>query len=260
LEAFQDVTGINAEILGLTDRTQAGVVEQQRKESVYGQLQVFFDSLRHYRKESGRILAEFIKRYIASDDGSRLIRIVGDQGIKYIPLLRSEIDIKYDVMVGDSPTAPNQRERTAAMLMQIVPLLLQSGIPVPPDVLDYMPLPQALIDKWKETIMNQGEDPLMEEKQRIEMMLNHLNMERQQLRNEEIATDIDYKKAKSEKELAQAANYYASSEEDKGNALKDVADVYQMQSEEQRKNLELLLKERRARIDQLLKTRQVTIQ
>lgn len=251
---------MNAEILGLADRTQPGVLEQQRKESVYGQLQVFFDSLRHYRKEEGRILAEFIKNYIASDDGSRLIRIVGEEGIKYIPLLRSQVDIKYDVMIGESPTSPNQRERTASILMQIVPVMLQSGIPIPPDVLDYMPLPEPLIEKWKGMITQQSQDPLAEEKQRIEMMLNQMNLERQQLRNEEIATGIDYKKAQSEKELAQAADYYARSKEDNSDALKNVMDVYQMQSEEQRKNLELALKERKARIDEMMKARQMRIQ
>lgn len=149
LESINDVPGVNSELLGLAERQQAGVLEAYRKQAGVTMLAVIFDSLRRYRKEQGRILAEMITEYIA--DG-RLIRIVGEQGQETIPLLRDPLTFKYDVVVDDAPTSPNMKERTFQMLQQIIPQLIQAGAKIPPEVMDYLPLPESLIQKFKESM------------------------------------------------------------------------------------------------------------
>lgn len=76
-ESMQNVSGINAELLGMADREQAGVLEYQRKQSAVTLLAPLFDSFRRYRKIAGRCWLYFMQNYLT--DG-RLIRITMDDG------------------------------------------------------------------------------------------------------------------------------------------------------------------------------------
>ena len=55
----------------------------------------------------------------------------------------------YDVIVDEAPTSHNVKERTFGMLMQMLPVLSKLGVPVPPEVVEYMPLPSSLTEKWR---------------------------------------------------------------------------------------------------------------
>jgi len=76
-ESMQNVSGVNAELLGMADREQAGVLEYQRKQSAVTLLAPLFDSFRRYRKMAGRCWLHFMQNYLT--DG-RLIRITKDEG------------------------------------------------------------------------------------------------------------------------------------------------------------------------------------
>ena len=157
LQSVNDVPGVNLELLGLADRQQAGVLEAQRKQSGLTILAVFFDALRRYRKEQGRVLIYFVREYIS--DG-RLIRVLGNNGLEqYVPLVRDPDTTTYDVVVDDAPTSPNMKEKVFGILGQLVPQLLQAGVSIPPDILDYTPLPEAMVRKWKEHLQNQSKEP-----------------------------------------------------------------------------------------------------
>lgn len=147
--SIRDVSGVNVEMLGMADRDQPGILEYQRKQAGINILAGLFDSLRLYRKEEGRILLYYIREYLS--DG-RLIRVVGDDGAKYIPLVRDPNTYIYDVIVDEAPTSPNMKEKVFAVLSQLLPTLLGQGVPMPPEVLDYSPLPEALATKWKEML------------------------------------------------------------------------------------------------------------
>lgn len=174
LESINDVPGVNTELLGLADRNQPGVLETSRKQAGVTMLAVFFDSLRRYRKEQGRVLAAMTVEYIA--DG-RLIRIVGDDGAEVIPLLKDQMTFKYDVVVDDAPSSPNQKEKSFAVLMQVLPAIMQAGVPVPPEVIDYMPLPSGLVEKWKAMV----KPPSPEEQQAKEQQEKQAAMEAMQM-------------------------------------------------------------------------------
>ena len=160
LTAFREVTGVNTEYLGQADaQNRSGVLEYQRKESALVILASVFNSLRRYRKRQGRILLEYIQNFIS--DG-RLIRIVGEHGYeKYVPLVKQPGTSVFDVIVDEAPTSPNQKSRVFEILSLLLPVLLKSGIPIPPDLLDYLPLPSPLVLAWKKTMEPQpgGEKP-----------------------------------------------------------------------------------------------------
>lgn len=151
LTAINDVPGVNVEMLGLTNRNQPGMVEDGRKAAGVTNMASFFDALRRYRKEQGRVLKQFILNYIS--DG-RLIRIDGANA-QYVPLKREELAQDYDIIVDDAPTSANMKEKTFNALSQMLGVALQAGIPVPPEILQYSPLPAQLVEKWMQTIEQQ---------------------------------------------------------------------------------------------------------
>lgn len=150
ISSLRDVSGLNLEILGMADRQQAGVLEAQRKQAALTVLAGMFDGLRRYRKEQGRLLAKYITEYLS--DG-RLVRILGGDGMeRYIPLVKQEGTLEYDVVVDESANTMNQKDKTFAILMQLLPALEKQGVPFGPDLLEYTPLPAAMVEKWKEQI------------------------------------------------------------------------------------------------------------
>lgn len=151
VESLPQVTGINLEMLGLVQREQAGVLEQQRKRSGYAILAVFFDALRKYRKEQGRVLMDYIQRYIS--DG-RLVRIKGQGGQEYVPLLRQPGAAKYDVVVDEAPMSANQKDMVWSMLMQMMPMLKDAPIPMDvwAKILEYSPLPSSLTSEISQAL------------------------------------------------------------------------------------------------------------
>lgn len=212
IESINDVPGINLETLGLANRDQASVLETQRKQSGLTMLSIFFDSLRRYRKEQGRVLAYFIQEYIS--DG-RLIRVLGKETAQYVPLVKSKEAIQYDVVVDDAPSSPNMKERVFATLSQLIPSLLKSNIPIPPDVLDYSPLPESLVQKWKASMPDPNAEPppdpkieaekakLEIEKQRAHMQMQIEQAQAQQTAQiEKLKTDL-YIQLETQKTLAQ---------------------------------------------------------
>lgn len=151
MDALPGVSGINAELLGLTQQNQPGVVEAQRKQGALAIIAWYFDALRLYYKQSGRCLLSLIRDFIA--DG-RLIRIAGDQGAQYVQLLKDPLTQKFDIIVDEAPTSVNMKERVGTVLMEIVPMAIQAQLRVPPEVIDYLPLPADLAQKWKQLLQS----------------------------------------------------------------------------------------------------------
>lgn len=170
ISSLRDVTGINLEMLGMADRQQAGVLEAQRKQSAMTVLAGLFDSLRRYRKEQGRLLARFIIDFMG--DG-RLVRIVGGDGTEqYIPLLRDQLTMDCDVIVDEAATTINQKEKTFAILMQLLPNLAQMGVPFGPQLLEYTPLPAAMVQKWQQQMQQAAQQPKQPSPQEITAQAN----------------------------------------------------------------------------------------
>lgn len=193
IAAIPKVTGLNVELLGMANREQPAELEYQRRQAGVTILNALFNSQSRYRKEHGRLLLYMINRYIS--DG-RLAR-VNIQGMdQYIPIIRNPDTIKYDIVVGESPSSTNVKERTWVILEKLIPLMLQVGVPLIPEMLDYVPLPSTLISKLKEAqAKQQQEQGGMQKQMQMQQLMALL---RQQL----AAAAKD--EASAEKERAQA--------------------------------------------------------
>jgi hypothetical protein len=254
MESIQDVVGVSLEMMGMANRDQAGYLEDMRKTASISLLQTFFSAFRYYRKVQGKVLAEYIREYIA--DG-RLVRITTQQGAKYIPLLRDKLTLKYDVIVDEAPSSPNMKERVFGALMQIIPQALQAGIAIPPDILDYSPLPETLVQKWKQMLQP---DPQQQQEQammkQIQMMLAQLEIEGKQYENIKTQTEAQLNIAKSEQahsigqdEAAQAATKLGIVH------AEHRMDMDAMLREQARKDVEMMLNHRRKMLETQINAR-----
>jgi len=156
-EAIAQVTGLSPEFIGTRGISQAGVLEAQRRQSSLNLLASLFNALRRYRKRQGLIVLYLIQNYLS--DG-RLIRIVGENNSRYVPLTRAEVAHQnYDIIVDDAPTSPNEKERTFAIIQQLLPLVKDYITPeMGLEILRYSPLPASLIERW-ERLLRQVSPP-----------------------------------------------------------------------------------------------------
>jgi Phage P22-like portal protein len=209
VSSIRDVTGVNLEILGLAENDQAGIVEWHRKKAALTVLAGFFDSLRRYRKEQGRVLLYIIQHYLS--DG-RLIRIEGPAATQYLPLFKDDSVTTYDVVVDDAPSSPNQKEMVWGVLQQMLPALLQFGMPIPPDVLDYSPLPAGLATKWKQMILQQQQQPNPAQQQQqaaLALAQAQVQQAQAQVKAAEARAQGDMAKAQASAQQAQATGAQA---------------------------------------------------
>ena len=166
--ALKESAGISPEMMGLSENIQPGVVESQRKQASISVLAWAFNSMRIYRKLAARLTVSFIREYLA--DG-RLVRVAGDTGEQYIPLLKDQMTVEYDVVADESPSSPNVRERTWLVLVEILPMLMQFGLPIPPEVVDYIPIPEALKQAWKQKLSPPEPSPEQQQEQEQQKQL-----------------------------------------------------------------------------------------
>lgn len=159
IQSITAVTGINLELLGQQDQNQPGILEHMRKQAGMTVLATVFDALRGFLKIVGRKRLYFLQTRMS--DG-RLIRVVGDELAKAIPLARDKTAGSYDVIVADAPTSPNMKEATWAT-MQPMLVAFKDVLMANPDilasVLEYSPLPSSLVQKLKETALASKNDP-----------------------------------------------------------------------------------------------------
>lgn len=158
VSSIRDVTGVNLELLGMANRDQPGIVEDARKQAGMTVLASMFDGLRRYRKEQGRLLLWYLTTFMS--DG-RLIRIGGPESAQYVPLIHQRDTIEYDVIVDDTPSSPNLKEKTWEALMQLMPML--QNMQVPPqvwlDILQYSPLPSTLVADIERAVTGAMQQP-----------------------------------------------------------------------------------------------------
>jgi hypothetical protein len=232
VESINDIPGVNTELMGLADYSgQSGVLEHQRKQAGISLLAVFFDSLRRYRKTSGRLLAELIREFIPE---GTLIRVVDQQGQQYIPLTKDAMSMKFDVIVDDSPTSPNMKEKTFGILQSLLPQLMQAGIPVPPDVLDYAPLPEALIQSWKKMLIPDPQKQAEEEAER---------KRQQQIMDEAMGAETYKDKTQAQYNQARAAKTAVEAGTELFDGQKTQAETNYIQSKSKNERTDNLIKQ-----------------
>jgi hypothetical protein len=201
MNALPQTSGLNMEILGLADRVQAGVIESQRKQSAMAIIAWAFDAMRRYYRSMGRQMARYVIDYMPE---GIIVKINGKDSAQYVPLVKDALGATFDVIVDEAPTSTNMRERVWAVIETLVPQLLQAGLTVPKEVLDYSPLPPDLAQKWKEALQPPPEAEIQK-----------------QLTMAGLKADVDVKNAKAAKDQADARKTLADINAPEANGQSD---------------------------------------
>jgi hypothetical protein len=203
ISSIRDVSGVNLELLGLADRQQAGVLEDQRKQAGMTILAGLFDALRRYRKRQGRILLYYIQNYLS--DG-RLIRIVGEEMEQYVPLVREPGVVKYDVIVDDTSNSPNQKEKVWAMMQPLLPMLLEVGGPDAMLIMaEWSPFPTTVVEALKQLKTKKEEEAAPKQQ-----MLEQIGMQQMQADAQKTATEAQENQAQIQLIMAQIQEMQAN--------------------------------------------------
>lgn len=157
ISSVRDVSGVSLELLGQRGAEQAASLEYQRRQSAITILAGLFDSLRRCRKIKARNLLYLIQNYLSDE---RLVRVVGKDMEQYIPLTRDKTAGEFDVIVDESPTSPNQKEKTWQVLTQMLPVLKDI---MPPKmwgtIAKFSPLPSSVSDDLVQGIEEAASQP-----------------------------------------------------------------------------------------------------
>jgi hypothetical protein len=159
ISSIKDVTGINLELLGQQDQNQPGILEHMRKQAGMTVLATQFDSFRKFLKIVGDKRLYFIQTRMS--DG-RLIRVVGDEYTRAVPLAKDKTTGQYDTIVDDAPTSPNQKEANWAIMQPMLAVFKEQLMGNPQVlimVLRYSPLPSALVEAIAKVINQTSNDP-----------------------------------------------------------------------------------------------------
>jgi hypothetical protein len=183
------VTGLNLEILGLADRDQAGVLEQQRRESAFAILAPVFASKRQYLKDQGRLTLKFIREFFVD----RLARVIGNNGIaQYIPLVMDQDVDCYDVIIDQSPDSPDFKKDLWDRLQTMLPAMMKAGYPIPPSVIKFIPgLPMDLAQEWMQFVEQSQQGPSPEQMQQMQELVQKSQEEIQALKEENMRMKMD---------------------------------------------------------------------
>ena len=195
-QSLNEVAGVNPAVMGFSQALDtSGVLEERRQSAGLALLSYLFDALRRYRKEQGLLLMHMIRRYIPQ---GRLIRLVDQQGARYVPLVYRKDVERYDVIVDEAPSAPNVKERTwntfIALAPHMPPAFLTPQTLMP--LLDYSPFPQALVAQWKQA----ANPPPQVAAQQQQMQQAAAQLEMEQKKADIAATQADaaYKHAQAQ--------------------------------------------------------------
>lgn len=147
IQSIRDVSGVSMELMGTREANQPNVLEQSRKQAGLNILQWAFDGMKLYSERQGKVVLYYLQNDLS--DG-RLIRIVGKEQEQYVPLIK-QADAEYDIIVDDSPTAPNQKEQIWGIVSAFLPLV---GKVIPPEyilkALKFSPLPATVVSELEE--------------------------------------------------------------------------------------------------------------
>lgn len=166
VSSIRDTSGLNLEMMGLANRQQAGVLEQERKQAGITILAPLMNGLRRYRKADGRLMLMTIHRFFPPQ---RNVRIMGPDGARSVQYARSGDRPGLDIVVDDMPTAPNQKQQVWQIVMQMLPLLMKHQLPgeIWFELLKYSPLPNDMVQKIGRAVM--APNPQAQQAQQLDM-------------------------------------------------------------------------------------------
>ncbi|MDP3937593.1 MAG: hypothetical protein Q8R92_05595, partial [Deltaproteobacteria bacterium] len=166
ISSVRDVAGINLEMLGMREADQPASLEYQRRQAGVTILAQLFRSLRRYHRNQGKVLLYYIQNLLSPQTLVKIIGTDGRQQFQPLETVRAmkSASVKYDIIVDEGPTSPNQKERVWA-------LIGEKFWGLPPEIqialLEYSPFPESVVEKVKQAAKQASEGPQAEQAKKM---------------------------------------------------------------------------------------------
>jgi hypothetical protein len=157
--AISRQSGINEEMLGFGTGDVGAPAIGKRIQSALAILGWFFDNLERFRRTQAVTLLEFIREYWSY---GQLVRVGGDFNSKAIPLIKSDLPNKYDLVVDQSVKYnANLKQQIWQDLIQIAGPLMKTpiGQQFLLKAMKYSPLPTQLVAELQELAQQAAQQP-----------------------------------------------------------------------------------------------------
>lgn len=147
--SMREISGVNVELTGQRQGSDAGVVMEQRAQAAQTVLAPLFQNARRTKKVVGKVLHAFMKANLST---GRQIRILGPQGAELVTVDQDMLDGTYDLAVDETSSSVNDRTATLNIMQTTLPQLMKSEVPLPPSFVDMLPVPAQIREEWKNMI------------------------------------------------------------------------------------------------------------
>lgn len=166
INSIMEVVGVTPSFMGEMDSKElTGKLQAQLVRTGLSVLALYFDAFRFYIHDRGKLMIDIV-RVLADNDDGRLVRnVIGKGNEKYLRLLKEDISSEYDIIVGEAPQTPNERQETFEKLMELTAMLAPKGIDLTSIAIPFSPLKKDERDAVMELMKPQPEpepDPLQQ--------------------------------------------------------------------------------------------------
>jgi len=143
--ALTEVVGMNQELLGLAQTEAGGPTQRGRISAGLAILGWVFDEYDRFKKADAIVTLDFVRDFMTN---GQLIEIGGEEAGKSIPLIKSNLPVKYKLTLDQSIRQnPNLKAQIWQDLMPIVPALLRFNAgTVLLSLLKFSPLPAQVVN------------------------------------------------------------------------------------------------------------------
>lgn len=215
-EAMGQVTGIDESFFGIVSGgNETAMLQRQRIKQAMTTLACYFDAASLYAKEQARMMLSYMRLLAESADGS-LFRVYTDDGRAVFETLTPQLFAEeYDIVIGESPDTPMQKEYYTQTLISLGQSMQAIGDPTYKQIyaaaIKYMPIPARDKNSLVE-ILTGGEqiDPAMV--QQLQARVQQLESEQAQLQSQRIITSIQKDVAETARIAAQTEKEFADTE------------------------------------------------
>lgn len=148
-QSMREISGVNIEMTGVRQGSDAGVVMEQRAKAAQTVLAPLFENARRTKKVLGKVVLAFMQAHLSV---GRQVRILGPDGAELIGVDDDMLQGQYDLSVDETNSTVNDRVATLNIMQTTLPTLMKSEVPIPPSIVDMLPINTKIKDEWKNMI------------------------------------------------------------------------------------------------------------
>lgn len=119
-----------------------------------------------------------------------------------VPFMQDPQAATYDIIVDEMPSTPNSKAETFNVLTKLMPIMQSMGMSPPSDLINYMPLPATLVEKWRGELAQRTEQPdpqqqMLQAATEFEMMKQQANQQEVQMKSQLEMLKLEFEKEKT---------------------------------------------------------------